>query len=246
MINVTHRSSDSEEWSVKYILLRLPRAIKITPSSRSALGGVAISDQVHHDHPLNAQWVFGNPQCQIFTELQIETATCTLLAFLAEPLARIDYLPPDNRADRRRGERRQNTLTAVKEFIDKSLALESLDAALIGRLFGMSRSCVYRMFEPEGGVANYIRRRRLMQALSLLVLPSAQGRLSILDVAIECGFSSDMVFTRAFRKMFSLAPSRVRSMAELQALELDGLLTALDKASQGSFQAGMLDFPHKS
>lgn len=246
MINVTHRSLDSEAWSVKYILLRLPHAIRITPSSRSALGGVAISGQANPDHPLNAQWVLGNPQCQIFTELQVETAACTLLAFLAEPPVQIGCPPPNDSANRRQGERRQNTLAAVKEFIDKSLALESLDAALIGRLFGMSRSSVYRMFEPEGGVANYIRRRRLMQAFSLLVLPSVRGRLSILDVAIECGFSSDMVFTRAFRKMFSLTPSRVRSMAELQGLELDDLLTALDKASWGSSQPGMLDLPRKS
>ena len=88
------------------------------------------------------------------------------------------------------------------------------------------------MFETVGGAANYIRRRRLMQALSLLVLPSARKRPNILDVAIECGFSSDMVFARAFRKMFSLAPSMVRSMSELQSLELDQLLMALDKISQ--------------
>jgi len=253
MINVTHRSSDPEEWGVKYILLRLPQAKKITSSSCSALEGVAISDQAHHIHPLNKGWVFGNLQCPIFTQLQMETAAGIPLAFLAEPLVQINYLPPNNEGgkrngterrnggdrrngaerrnggDRRRGERRQNILINVKEFIDKSLALESLDVALIGRRFGMSRSSVYRMFEPEGGVANYIRRRRLMQALSLLVLPPARGRPRILDIAIKCGFSSDIVFTRAFRKMFAISPSMVHSIGELKSLELDTLLKALDK-----------------
>lgn len=251
MINVTHRSSDPEAWSVKYILMRLPHAIRITPSSRSGLGGAVISDQTHHDQPLNAQWVFGNPQSPIFTELQAETAACTLLAFLAEPLDRIDYPPFNDIADRRRGERRggqrrHNALAVIKEFIDKSLAMESLDVALIGHKFGMSRSSVYRLFESEGGLANYIRRRRLMQAFSLLVLPPTQRHLRILDVAVECGFSSDMVFTRAFRKMFSLTPSMVRSMSELQAPELDDLLTGLHKTSLGSSWAGMFDLSRKS
>ncbi|HEU4853701.1 MAG TPA: AraC family transcriptional regulator [Nitrosospira sp.] len=234
MINVTHRSSDSEEWNVKYILLRLPQAKKITSSSCPALGGAAISNRVHHDYPSNKGWVFGNPQCPMFAELQIEVATGTLLAFLIEPVTQANCLPLNNSVDRRygvdrrRGERRRNILASIKEFIDKSLALESLDAALIGHRFGMSRSSVYRMFESEGGVANYIRRRRLMQALSLLALSPARGRPRILDIAIKCGFSSDMVFTRAFRKMFSMSPSMVHSMTELQSLKLDTLLKALN------------------
>lgn len=239
MINVTHQTSDSEAWSVKYVLMRLPQTIRITPSSYSSIREAVISDQTHRNQPLNARWVFGGPQCQIFTELQAETAAGTLLAFFAEPLVRIDSndsadrryeerCTEERRADKRRGkERRRNALAIIKEFIDRSLALESLDAALIGRQFGMSRSSVYRLFESEGGLANYIRRRRLMQAFSLLVLPPITGGLRILDVAVECGFSSDTVFTRAFRKMFSLTPSMVRSMGELQTLELNDLLAGL-------------------
>jgi AraC-like DNA-binding protein len=63
-----------------------------------------------------------------------------------------------------------------------------------------------------------------MHAFSWLISPPPQGRLRILDIAVECGFSSDTGFARAFRKMFLLTPSEVRSMAELQAPKLDALL----------------------
>lgn len=249
MINGTHQSSDSEAWSVKYVLMRLPQAIRITPSCSYHLGNIVIPDHTHHDQPLNAQWVFGNSQCQIFTELQAEAAACTLTAFLAEQSVRIDY-PPILVGERRRGERRgrqrrRNTLAIIKKFIGKSLGLESLDVVLIGHQFGMSRSSVYRLFESYGGLANYIRRCRLMQAFSLLVLPPTQRRLRILDIAIECGFSSDMVFTRAFRKMFSMTPSMVRSMGELQAPELDDLLTRLQMTTRGSSWVGLFDLASK-
>lgn len=232
MTNVSHRSPDSENWNVQYILMRLPHPIR-TASCSSAECAMKSEHQ-----PLNAKWVYGNPQCSIFAQLQAGADAYTLLAFLAEPLVRIRSLNESTNkwwrerrgeGERREGERRKNTLILIKEFIDKSLDRESLDVALIGHQFGLSRSSVYRLFEPEGGLANYIRRRRLIQAFSLLVAPPVQGRLRILDVAVECGFSSDAVFARAFRKMFSLTPSMVRSMGELQVPELDVILTRLHK-----------------
>jgi AraC-like DNA-binding protein len=246
MINATDRSLDSKARSVKYVLMRLPHEIKIPPLAGSDLGRVRASEQTRDDQSLNAQWVLVNPGWSIYEELQVEIAACTLIALLSEPPAPMDQTPPANIADRRRGDRRQggrrrSDLAVVKGFIDQSLALESLDATLIGRQFCMSRSSVYRLFESEGGLANYIRRCRLMQAFSLLVSPPVQGRRRILDVAVECGFSSDMVFTRAFRKMFSLTPSAVRSMAELQGPEFDDLLATLDTTSQSNSLPSMLD-----
>jgi AraC-like DNA-binding protein len=246
MINATHRSVDSKARSVKYVLMRLPREIKIPPLAGSDLGCDPTSEQTRDDQSLNAQWVLVNPGWSLHEALQVEIAACTLIALLSEPPAPMDQTSRANIADRRRGDRRQggrrrSDLAVVKGFIDQSLALESLDATLIGRQFCMSRSSVYRLFESEGGLANYIRRCRLMQAFSLLVAPPVQGRRRILDVAVECGFSSDMVFTRAFRKMFSLTPSAVRSMAELQTPAFDDLLATLDKTSQSSSLASMLD-----
>lgn len=245
MTNVAHGSLDPMAWSVKYILLRLPRAIRIPPLCRPELGCAVISGQMYLDQSLNERWLFVDPQWPLFKELQAETAACTLIALLAEPLALIGCTPPNiadrRRVDRRRVDRRRGALIVVKAFIDKSLALESLDVTLIGQKFGMSRSSVYRLFESEGGLANYIRRCRLMHAFSLLISPPVQGRVRILDVAVECGFSSDTVFTRAFRKMFSLTPSAVRSMAELQMPELGDLLTKLHQTSQSSSLASMCD-----
>ena len=246
MINATDRSLDSKARSVKYVLMRLPREIKIPLLANSDLGCALASEQTRNDQSLNAQWVLINPGWSIYEALQVEIAACTLIALLSEPPALMDQAPgadiPDRRrGDRRQGGRRRSDLAVVKGFINKSLALESLDATLIGRQFCMSRSSVYRLFESEGGLANYIRRCRLTQAFSLLVSPPVQGRRRILDVAVECGFSSDMVFTRAFRKMFSLTPSALRSMAELQTPEFDDLLARLDKTGLSHSLARMLD-----
>lgn len=222
MTNVSYRSLDPKAQGVKYLLLRLPNPITMPSLCNLDLRYAVISGQTYHNQSFNGQCLFINPQWSILTELQAEAATYTLLALITESLVRpkstrSHNIPDRRQGDRRQGDRRWNNLAAVKSFIDKSLSLESLDVTLIGYQFGMSRSSVYRMFASEGGVANYIRRRRLMQAFSLLVSPPVQGQLRILDIAIECGFSSDMVFTRAFRKMFSSTPSAVRSMAEANA-----------------------------
>jgi len=76
----------------------------------------------------------------------------------------------------------------------------------------MSRATLYRLFEPVGGVAEFIRIRRLEAAMRLLVAPQACA-VSIAEIAFGCGFKSLSSFSKAFRSHFGLSAREVRQNA---------------------------------
>ena len=53
------------------------------------------------------------------------------------------------------------TLTAMKDYIQDNLQISNLGVELLCRNFHCSRSTVYRLFKPLGGVKGYIRTQRL-------------------------------------------------------------------------------------
>lgn len=95
------------------------------------------------------------------------------------------------------------TLTAVRGYIDAHLA-EPLTPARLCRQFGCSRSQLYRLFQPLGGIAAYIRDARLQRCLEELTYSGRRSR--IVDVAMRWGFSSQSHFCRLFRAAFGITP----------------------------------------
>ena len=83
-----------------------------------------------------------------------------------------------------------------------------------------------RLFRAMFGdsVMNYVRKRRLGRAVDLL----KEQRLSMLDIAIECGFGSNEAFTRAFRKRYRLTPSKYRRNAQKLDLPIQRKLVMSD------------------
>jgi AraC-like DNA-binding protein len=74
--------------------------------------------------------------------------------------------------------------------------------------FSVSRSQLYRHFEPVGGVRSYLTRARLERCFTdLLVADPAQVRVA--DVASSWGFTEASTFSRRFRAMFDTTPSAV-------------------------------------
>ncbi len=63
-------------------------------------------------------------------------------------------------------------VAAILAFIERNLARTDLSPTLICRQFGLSRSALYRLFEPIGGIAACIRNRRL----EMRAAPSDGGR----------------------------------------------------------------------
>lgn len=72
----------------------------------------------------------------------------------------------------------------------------------------LSRSTLYRLFEPFGGVAASIRVRRLARAH--VMLADHSERRSVSEIAVRCGFQSDSSFSRAFRQAFGYSPREAR------------------------------------
>lgn len=103
-------------------------------------------------------------------------------------------------------------LELIKRYIEQRLTTPDLSPESIAANFRMSRATLYRLFEPLGGVAAYIWERRLARAYSALIHPSNHRR-PIYDIAFECGFGSEVHFSRAFRRVFGLPPSELRRMA---------------------------------
>lgn len=98
----------------------------------------------------------------------------------------------------------QRTLWRIETRLAEQLSLADLAKAE-----GISTFHLTRAFALVTGVPlmRYVRARRLSEAARQL----AQGNDSVLHVALDAGYDSHEGFSRAFRDMFSCAPSDVRS-----------------------------------
>jgi AraC-like DNA-binding protein len=100
-------------------------------------------------------------------------------------------------------------LERARRYIQNHLNVSDLTPDDISRALGVSRTRLYKLFEPSGGVLAYVQKRRLMAAHDALGDPTEE-RL-IVDIAEACGFSSAANFSRAFSKEFGYSPRDARS-----------------------------------
>lgn len=109
-------------------------------------------------------------------------------------------------------QQRQNItdMVRIRRYIREQLASSDLSPRKAARDLGVSRSKLYACFAAYGGVYAYIRDMRLRRAISLLSDPMRR-HLPIFDTALQCGFSSDASFIRAFREKYDLTPGDVRN-----------------------------------
>lgn len=97
------------------------------------------------------------------------------------------------------------TLHAMEQFLLLRLRQE-IGVDELCRHFNVSRSQVYRLFEPHDGVKNYIKRVRLQRCYEdLLRADAAHARVA--DIASSWGFQDQSLFSRQFRAAFGQTPS---------------------------------------
>ena len=118
-------------------------------------------------------------------------------------------------------------LGRIRRLIEAHLSEAELSADWIAGRVGVSRSKLYALFDEFGGVAAYVRDRRLRRAL-LMLTDASQGRRSIYDIALACGYGSDTAFSRAFRARYGVPPADARRRGAVPAPE-DGDGEGLDR-----------------
>jgi AraC-like DNA-binding protein len=101
----------------------------------------------------------------------------------------------------------------IQRHITAHLESSALHTEGLCAEFRISRSQLYRLFEPLGGVAHYIQEQRLTRACAELCNPAHDHR-RIYEIAFALGFSSEAHFSRVFRSTFGLSPSDVRGRAQ--------------------------------
>ncbi|MFW5824714.1 MAG: helix-turn-helix domain-containing protein [Marinobacter sp.] len=117
-------------------------------------------------------------------------------------------MAPDSRYAQARIEQ---TLRYIHDHLDQPLTVSALAS-----LGGWSRWQFQRVFAAQTGssVAHYIRELRLSRAAELLLRTNERQ----LDIALACGFESDISFSRSFRQYFGCAPGQYRRRGQRRHL----------------------------
>jgi AraC-like DNA-binding protein len=104
------------------------------------------------------------------------------------------------------------SFVSIRRFIDRNLLSRELGVDMIAKTFGLSRASLYRLFEPVGGIASFIRKQRLDRALQEITATGLTNR-RIGPIAYRYGFKSAAVFSRTFRETYGIRPTQARSGA---------------------------------
>lgn len=113
-------------------------------------------------------------------------------------------------ADRVKSKRR-----AVLDYIEENLGNAALGPDEVAAAVHLSRASLYRLLAAEGGIRALLLKRRLDEAMRLL-LADSDSEPFLADVAKRCGFGGMSQFSRAFRARFGLPPRQYRALVRQQ------------------------------
>ena len=102
----------------------------------------------------------------------------------------------------------QKTLDYMEEHYEEELTIEQLST-----IAHLSRFYYQRLFYRLTGytVSEYLRSVRLKMAAGLLKADNGK----IMDIAMQCGFSSHSTLTRAFRQCYGRSPAEYRASSDI-------------------------------
>jgi len=104
---------------------------------------------------------------------------------------------------------------AAFDYIDAHLANARLGPDEVAAAAHLSRASLYRLLAAEGGIRSVLLKRRLDQALRLLLEDSSDER-SLKEIIKCCGFGGTSQFSRAFHARFGLPPRQYRALVRRQ------------------------------
>lgn len=93
----------------------------------------------------------------------------------------------------------------IEQNIDSTMTLDKLS-----EVANFSKYHFHRIFSSIMGetLNGFIKRIRAQKAASMLI---SNPKLSITEIALDCGYQSSAVFSRAFREYFNISPSDFRN-----------------------------------
>ena len=104
-----------------------------------------------------------------------------------------------------RAKARDALFDLICQHIERHLASPELGTNSLLKEFGVSRASLYRMFENDGGVRNYISTRRLFRAVHMISTnPLRRGQVT--EAAERWGFNSAVSFNRSVKRTFGTSP----------------------------------------
>ena len=98
-------------------------------------------------------------------------------------------------------------LRRARKHVEQQLMQDELSAQQLCASLKVSRSTLYRLFKPLGGVAQYIKERRLARVHE--ILSRSAERPHIARLAESHGFRSAAHFSKAFREQFGYSAREV-------------------------------------
>ena len=107
-------------------------------------------------------------------------------------------------------ERSTSLTNSIQQWLTNNLHRSDLDANTIAATFHISRSTLYELFRPCGGVRTYLQTRRLEIARDILV--SADHHIGISQLSINLGFRSVSSFSRSFHVRWGMTPKQARQL----------------------------------
>jgi AraC-like DNA-binding protein len=107
---------------------------------------------------------------------------------------------------------------AALDYIDAHLGNPELGPDEIADAVNLSRASLYRLLSAEGGIRAVLLKRRLDEALRLMLGDNKDER-SLKEIVKRCGFGGTSQFSRAFRARFGARPREYRALVRRQDLD---------------------------
>ena len=107
---------------------------------------------------------------------------------------------------------------AALDYVDAHLANAQLGPDEIAEAINLSRASLYRLLDAEGGIRAVLLKRRLDEALRLM-LEDNNDEHSMKNIVKSCWFGGTSQFSRAFRARFGVSPRQYRALVRRQDLD---------------------------
>ncbi|AEV39468.1 protein containing helix-turn-helix, AraC domain [Pseudovibrio sp. FO-BEG1] len=95
----------------------------------------------------------------------------------------------------------------AQQIVRAHITNSNLNTETLSNLMGVSRATLSRMFKPAGGLAQYMKRTRLLKARHMILHDPG---CEVQKVASRCGFKHPESFSRAFKQEFGKSPAILR------------------------------------